>query len=96
MSKLFTEIPEWVFYSVYCIFTLAVLLIIIHMFRRSSGILEKVLALDLLTAIVMCFAAVFAIQTGNPVFLQISLSISIVAFLGTAAFARYLGRSKQR
>lgn len=95
MSSLFTDIPEWVFYTVYLIFLIAVLLITVQMFRTDS-ILEKVLGLDLLTAIVMCFSAVFAIQSGNPVFLEISLSISIVAFLGTAAFARYLGRSEQR
>ena len=95
MSSLFTDVPEWVFYTVYLIFLTAVLLITVQMFRTDS-ILEKVLGLDLLTAIVMCFSAVFAIQSGNPVFLEISLSISIVAFLGTAAFARYLGRSEQR
>ena len=95
MSYLFNDVPQWVFYIVYIIFLLAVLLIIFQL-CKSASILEKVLALDLLTAIVMCFAAVFAIQSANPVFLEISLSISIVAFLGTIAFARYLSRSRQK
>ena len=95
MSLLFTEIPEWVFYVVYNLLFFAMVLIIYQLFKTPS-ILQKVLGLDLLTAIVMCFAAVFAIQTGNPVFLEISLSISIVAFLGTVAFARYLSRSIER
>ena len=94
MNSLFL-VPDWVFYTVYTMFSVSVLLIIKQMIT-SPSIIEKVLGLDLLTAIVMCFAVVFAIQTKNPVFLEISLAISIFAFLGTAAFARYLARSKQK
>ena len=90
-----TDIPDWVFYTVYMMFAVSILLII-NQLVTSKSILEKVLGLDLLTAIVMCFAVVFAIQTKNPVFLEISLSIAIFAFLGTAAFARYLAGSKQK
>ena len=88
------DIPSWAFYSAYCIFALAVLLVLFRLIR-SQNVFEKVLALDLLSAIVMCFVVTFAIQTGRSVFLEISLCIASVAFLGTVAFSRYLKRSQK-
>lgn len=90
MDKLFV-IPEWAINVSYSIFMLAILLILFQLIKAKS-VFEKVLALDLLAAIVMCVAIVFALQTSNPVFIEVGLCIAIIGFLGTVAFARFLGR----
>jgi multicomponent Na+:H+ antiporter subunit F len=90
MKELF-NIPEWAINISSFIFMLALVIILFHLIK-AKVIFEKVLALDLLTAIVMCMAVLFSLQTKNPVFLEVSLCIAIIAFLGTLAFARFLGR----
>lgn len=92
--SIFQDIPSWAFNITYGIFMLAMFIVFLHM-KRASSILERILALDLLTSIVMCLAIVISIEYKNTVFLQVSLCISIVAFLGTAAFARYIGEKSQ-
>lgn len=91
--SLFTDIPEWALTVSYTIFMCAILVISLFIVKTKS-VFEKVLALDLLAAIVMCMAVAFSIQTKNPVFLEVSLCIAIIGFLGTVAFAKYLGRSE--
>ncbi len=86
------DIPVWAIDISYLIFIIALSLILVQLIR-SKNIFEKVLALDLLTAIVMCIAVAFSIEVQNAIYLEVSLCISIIAFLGTVAFARYLGRS---
>ena len=56
----------------------------------GPSLFDRVLSMDLISAVVMCIAALFALETGDPVFLEISVAIAIVTFLGTIAFARYL------
>ncbi|WDE95453.1 monovalent cation/H+ antiporter complex subunit F [Lentisphaera profundi] len=56
----------------------------------GPSLFDRVVAMDLISAVVMCIASVFAIETRNSVFLEISVAIAIVTFLGTIAFARYL------
>lgn len=90
MEGLF-DIPEWSIKVSYFIFMLALVTILFHLIKAKT-VFEKVLSLDLLTAIVMCMSVVFSIQTKNTVFLEVSLCIAIIAFIGTVAFARFLGR----
>lgn len=90
MNELF-NIPQWAIDTSNLIFMVALLIILFHLIK-AKAIFEKVLALDLLAAIVMCMSVVFSIQTGNTVFLEVSLCIAIIAFIGTVAFARFLGR----
>lgn len=91
MESLF-DTPPWAIETAYAIFMIALLVIVFQMIKAKS-VFEKVLALDIVTAIVMCMAVAFAIETKNPFYLEVSLCIAIIAFLGTVAFARYLGRS---
>ncbi len=95
MNYLANEIPTWIFYISYTIFLAASLIVIIKMVKTES-IIEKVLGLDLITAIIMCFSALYAIQSNNTVYLEISLCISIIAFLGTVSFARYMERTNNK
>jgi multicomponent Na+:H+ antiporter subunit F len=61
----------------------------------GPSLFDRVVAMDLISAVVMCIAAVFALETQNAVFLEISVAIAVVTFLGTIAFARYLEDEEQ-
>jgi multicomponent Na+:H+ antiporter subunit F len=51
---------------------------------------DRVLALDMLVAIVIGFIAVFAIRTGYTLYIDIAISLGLVGFLATVAFARFI------
>lgn len=51
---------------------------------------DRVLALDLLTVIAMGFVGAIAIRTGLTLYLDIAISLALLGFLATIAFARYM------
>ena len=58
---------------------------------------DRVLALDMLVSIGIGFIAVIAIKTGFTLYLDIAIALSLVGFLSTVAFARYiLHRGQQK
>lgn len=54
---------------------------------------DRVVALDLLSLLTVCFIALFAIIADTDDYLDIAIALALVAFLGTVAFARYAERS---
>jgi multicomponent Na+:H+ antiporter subunit F len=58
---------------------------------------DRVLALDMLISLGIGFIAVIATKTGFTLYLDIAIALSLVGFLSTVAFARYiLHRGKQK
>jgi multicomponent Na+:H+ antiporter subunit F len=53
---------------------------------------DQVVALDLIGGICLCLIVMFAIFFEQGVLLDSAVAIALVSFLGTVAFARYLGR----
>tara|TARA_R110002020_G_scaffold15225_1_gene54249 strand:+ start:2152 stop:2448 length:297 start_codon:yes stop_codon:yes gene_type:complete len=51
---------------------------------------DRVLALDLLTVLAMGFVGAIAIRTGLTLYLDIAISLGLLGFLATVAFARYM------
>ena len=51
---------------------------------------DRVLALDLLTVLAMGFVGAIAIRTGLTLYLDIAISLALLGFLATVAFARYM------
>ena len=51
---------------------------------------DRVLALDLMTVIAMGFVVAIAIRTGLTLYLDIAISLALLGFLATIAFARYM------
>lgn len=51
---------------------------------------DRVLALDMLVGIVIGFIAVIAIRTGYTLYIDIAISLGLVGFLATIAFARFI------
>jgi multicomponent Na+:H+ antiporter subunit F len=51
---------------------------------------DRILALDMLTGIAIGFIAVIAIRTGFALYVDIAISLGLVGFLATVAFARFV------
>ncbi|MFN7009598.1 MAG: cation:proton antiporter [Allorhizobium sp.] len=77
-----------------CTFALVVLGVafILTVYRVVKGptLPDRVLALDMLVGIVIGFIAVIAIRTGYTLYIDIAISLGLVGFLATIAFARFI------
>jgi multicomponent Na+:H+ antiporter subunit F len=58
----------------------------------GPSIADRVVALDLIAGIVFGFVILIAIESREPLFLNVAFAIAIVTFLGTVAIARLLQR----
>jgi multicomponent Na+:H+ antiporter subunit F len=57
---------------------------------------DRVVALDLTGTLVVGLIAVYAVATGEYVFLDAAIVLALIAFLGTVAFARYVEKGTLR
>ncbi len=62
---------------------------------RGPSLLDRVIALDLVTILAVAFSALLAIAAGEPAFLDAAIALALVAFLATVAFARFVERRNQ-
>jgi multicomponent Na+:H+ antiporter subunit F len=62
----------------------------VYRVTRGPTLPDRVLALDMLVGIVIGFIAVFAIRSGYTLYIDIAISLGLVGFLTTVAFARYI------
>jgi multicomponent Na+:H+ antiporter subunit F len=71
-----------------------VLAIVLCVLRLVLGptLANRVVALDVLTVLAAALAAVFSIRFEQRVFLDMTIVIALVSFVGTVAFAYYLER----
>jgi multicomponent Na+:H+ antiporter subunit F len=60
---------------------------------RGPDLPDRVVALDLMTALVMGIIATYGIGAGQPVFLDVAIVLALVSFVATVAFAAYVERS---
>jgi multicomponent Na+:H+ antiporter subunit F len=56
----------------------------------GPSLADRVLALDLITTLAVGYIAAIAVRTGLMLYIDIAISIALVGFLATVAFARYL------
>lgn len=83
------QLPEWVFHLSYLLLTGSLVLAFIRMLRGPS-LPDRIIALDLSAVILLCVAAVYAMQSEHPLFLDAAVVIAVILFIGTVAFARYI------
>lgn len=60
---------------------------------RGPSSADRVVALDLIAILSIGFLGVFAVASGEPAFLDAAITLALVAFLATTAFARYVEES---
>ncbi|MBM3162304.1 MAG: cation:proton antiporter [Chlorobi bacterium] len=73
---------------------LSILVIFVRL-AIGPSIADRVVALDLLSANAIAFIAVYSIRNNSTTFLDVGIIVAILAFLGTVAFAFYLGKGKK-
>ena len=57
---------------------------------RGPTLPDRVVALELITTIFVGFVAVWAIASGQTVYLDVGIVLALVGFLSAVAFARYM------
>jgi multicomponent Na+:H+ antiporter subunit F len=67
----------------------AIMLAVIRLIRGPS-LPDRVVALDLISILAAGITAIYAIASGQAVFLDVATILALVSFLGTVAFARYV------
>lgn len=63
---------------------------------RGPSLPDRVIALDLLTMVGLGFLAVYAMATGETVYLDIGIVLALVTFLATVSFAYYIEKGMGR
>ena len=63
---------------------------------RGPHLADRVVALDLVAYVTVCLIGTSAMLTGEGPLLDVALVLSLLSFLGTVAFARFLERAYQR
>ena len=63
---------------------------------RGPHLADRVVALDLVAYVTVCLIGTGAIFTGEGALLDVALVLSLLAFLGTVAFARFIERAQSK
>lgn len=70
---------------------IALVLSCLRLFRGPT-LPDRVIALDLIGTLVVGMICMYAIYTDQPVFMRDAIVLAVVSFLGTIAFAYYVGK----
>jgi multicomponent Na+:H+ antiporter subunit F len=57
---------------------------------RGPGLVNRVVALDVIAVLAASLTAVFAMQFKQRVFLDVTMILALISFVGTVAFAYYV------
>jgi multicomponent Na+:H+ antiporter subunit F len=60
---------------------------------RGPTLPDRIVALDMIGFLLIGLAALHALRSEQPAFLDVALIVALVAFLATAAFARFIERT---
>ncbi len=63
---------------------------------RGPTLPDRVVALDLIGALIVCVIVTVAAATGQQAHLDVAIVIALVSFVGTVAYARYIEREDGR
>lgn len=70
------------------------LLLALIRLMKGPTLADRVVALDLISFITIGFIALYTLYSGQKALLDIAITLGLVAFLGTIAFARYIAKIK--
>ncbi len=84
----------WVIPTVVLMLALSGVIIVIRLFLGPTGP-DRVVAIDALTLVGVAAVALGAMISGQSAFVDVAVVLSLVAFLGTVAFAPLYRKSEQ-
>ena len=61
---------------------------------KGPGYADRLVALDMLTAVVVSLSVLTAMATDRAAFIDIGLGVALINFVSTCAFATFLERKK--
>jgi multicomponent Na+:H+ antiporter subunit F len=73
--------------------TASVFMAFVRLFRGPT-LPDRVVALDIMSITALGIIALYAIDSGETIFLDVALIVALVSFLGTVAFAYYVERGQ--
>ncbi|MFB9951391.1 cation:proton antiporter [Rhizobium puerariae] len=82
-------ILSWALWFAFLVLGLSFLLTVWRVIKGPT-LADRVVALDMLVGIVIGFIALIAIRTGFTLYIDIAISLGLVGFLATVAFARFI------
>ena len=84
--------PEFLHLATTISLGLLTLAFVLTIYRIAVGpsLADRVLALDMLVAVVIGYIGVIALRTGFMLYLDIAIALGLVGFLSTVAFARFI------
>jgi len=85
---------QFLYYGILPVLSISVVLVFIR-FIKGPGVVDRVIALDLLITIGISIIAMYSVINNQPTFLDIAMILALIAFLGTVAFSYYLQRRKK-
>ncbi len=77
----------------FLLLTLSMGLVLIRIFR-GPGLCNRVIAFDLLTALMVGAMGVYILHTHDAVLLYVPILATLITFLGTVGYAYYVEREK--
>lgn len=87
-----TDVPEFLVLAIQIGLVVASGVTLLAGYRviRGPTTPDRVVALDTVATNVIAIAVLFALQTGNGFFIDVSLVLAIIGFISTIAVARYV------
>ncbi|WP_437115118.1 cation:proton antiporter [Vibrio coralliilyticus] len=87
---------DWLQASTTIAYTGLLLSVVMAFIRLIVGptLADRVIALDLIAFITVGFIAVYTLDSGQQSLLDVAITLGLVAFLGTIAFARLIFKRK--
>lgn len=68
---------------------------LVRLLKGPDGV-DRVMSIDLLTTLLACLIVLYILKSGEIIFLDTPLILTLIAFFGTLMYSRYLeGRIKK-
>ena len=77
------------------VFLISILLALARLIKGPAAA-DRIVALDLISILIVAFLAVYSVFAAETSFLDVAIGYALIAFLGTAALARFLMHSAMR
>ncbi|CAH1523254.1 Na(+) H(+) antiporter subunit F [Vibrio owensii] len=90
------QVGSWLQMSITFAYIGLLLSVVMAFIRLVLGptLADRVIALDLISFVTVGFIAVYTLDSGQQSLLDIAITLGLVAFLGTIAFARLIFKRK--
>jgi len=89
------NLQKLVFIFILPVLSTAMLLALVRLVRGPS-LPDRVVALDLMATLVIGIVSAYAVATGQSAYLDVAITLALIAFLGTVAFAYYIQRGESK